>query len=69
MPLPNGMVQLKTWPDEACGSVFARRSAPVFRIQAGGSGISNKSLTRQRRRARPVNFLPSQAFAIDNVLS
>jgi len=33
---------------------FARRIAPVFRYQAGGSGISNKSLTRQRRRARPA---------------
>ena len=36
---------------EARGSGFARRSAPVFRAQAGGS---NKSLTGQRRRTRPA---------------
>ena len=27
---------------------------PVFRRQAGGSGSSNNSLTRQRRRAKPA---------------
>ena len=37
-----------------CPGVVAAYDIWRFRRQAGGSGISNKSLTRQRRRARPA---------------
>ena len=52
--LPKGCVRLEICPISRVAAFSPGLLWLVFACQAGGSGISSKSLTRQRRRARPA---------------